>query len=259
MVHAQRFTGKTVIVTGAGGGQGREASLLFAAEGASVVVADINETGADETAQLITDAGGTALAVKVDVSSEADMKGMVDKTIERFGQIDVLLNNAGIGFSATSRIKMASVVETPMDDWDTVLAINLKSVALGCKYVIPHMVERGSGAIVNTASISALTSVPGADAYTAAKGGITALTRVLAADWGKKGIRVNCIAPGAVETPMIREALDTGFAEFVATRTALGRSAQPSEIASVAAFLASDDASYITGAIIPVDGGWTAQ
>lgn len=121
------------------------------------------------------------------------------------------------------------------------------------------MASQGSGSIVNVSSISGLTSVPGADAYTAAKGGIISLTRVMASDWGKHGIRVNCICPGAVDTPMIREGLAAGLGELVATRTALGRAGRPEQIAKVAAFLASDDASYVTGAVIPVDGGWTSQ
>ncbi|ALV40027.1 short-chain dehydrogenase [Pseudarthrobacter sulfonivorans] len=259
MTTAARFAGRTAIVTGGGGGQGREACLLFAAEGASVMVTDIDKAAADATAELITDRGGVAHSLKVDVSSEEDIKTMVSSTIERFGQVDILLNNAGVGFSASSRLTMAGVVDTPTDHWDAILNINLRSVALACKYVLPHMAARRSGTIVNTSSISGLTSVPGADAYTAAKGGIISLTRVMASDWGKHGIRVNCICPGAVDTPMIREALAAGLGELVATRTALGRPGRPEEIAKVAAFLASDDASYVTGAVIPVDGGWTSQ
>jgi Dehydrogenases with different specificities (related to short-chain alcohol dehydrogenases) len=251
--------GKAVIVTGGGSGQGRAASLLFAEEGANVLVADWNEKAAHEVADLIVARGGRAIAVHTDVSNEEHVKRMIATAQDAYGRVDVLFNNAGIGFSARSRYAMAGVVDTPAGDWDAVLGINLKGVALGCKHVLPVMAAQGGGAIVNNASINGLVAMTGADAYTASKGGIVALTRVLAADWGPKGIRVNCICPGGVNTPMIAEVLgDPAFADGMRAQAPLGRVAEPEEIARVAVFLASDAASYVTGVILPVDGGWTA-
>jgi len=194
------------------------------------------------------------------VSREKDVAEMIRAAVDEFGTLDVLFNNAGVGYSAADRLTMASVVDTPEEDWDTILAINLKGAAMGCKHAIPVMVENGSGAIVNNASINALVALSGADAYTAAKGGIVALTRVLAVDWVAKGVRVNCICPGGVDTPMIAPAIaDEQVLGFTQESTPLGRLARPEEIARVALFLASDEASYMNGAIVPVDGGWTAR
>ena len=255
-----RLEGKVAVITGAASGQGRAAARLFAKEGARVVVADLNDEGAQEVVRDITDSGGEAATARVDVSREAEVEDMIRQAVEEFGRLDVLFNNAGVGYSASDRMKMASVVETPEKDWDAILAINLKGVAMGCKHAIPIMEEQGGGAIVNNASINALVGLPGADAYTAAKGGIVSLTRVLAVDWGPKNIRINCICPGGVETPMIAPVLsDEQVLSLMRESTPLGRLARPEEIAQVALFLASDEASYLNGAIIPVDGGWTAR
>jgi len=249
------LTGKVAIVTGGASGQGKSASELFAAHGASVVVADIDEAGAKAVADRI---GGLGLGV--DVSKEADIRHMVAAAEERYGGLDILFNNAGIGYSASSRHKMANVVETPDEAWDSILAINLKSVGLGCKHAIPAMEKRGGGSIINNASINALAGVSGADAYTAAKGGIVALTRVLAVDWGPKNIRVNCVCPGPVATPMIGGMLESAdFRELMRQSVPLERVADPQEIAAVAVFLATPAASFVNGAIIPVDGGWSAR
>lgn len=254
------FSGKVVIVTGAGSGQGKAAVELFAARGASVVVADVNAEAAGRVADAIVESGGTAVAVAVDVSSEPEVKGMIDAAVQRFGRLDVLFNNAGIGFSARGRYTMASVVDTPVDDWDAIMAINLKGAALGCKHAIPVMERQGGGVIVNNSSVNGIAGVSGADAYTAAKGGVVALTRTLAIDWGAKGIRVNCICPGAIETPMIAEALeDAAYAQAMRDDNPMKRLGKPEEIAAVAVFLAGDGAGYINGAILPVDGGWTAR
>ena len=255
-----RLEGKVAVITGAASGQGRAAARLFAKEGARVVVADLNDEGAQEVVRDITDSGGEAATARVDVSREAEVENMIRQAVEEFGRLDVLFNNAGVGYSASDRMKMASVVETPEKDWDAILAINLKGVAMGCKHAIPIMEEQGGGAIVNNASINALVGLPGADAYTAAKGGIVSLTRVLAVDWGPKNIRINCICPGGVETPMIAPVLsDEQVLSLMRESTPLGRLARPEEIAQVALFLASDEASYLNGAILPVDGGWTAR
>lgn len=250
-----RFQGKVVLVTGGGSGQGAETCRLFAAEGADVVVADWNGDAAHAVAEEI---GGRA--VVVDVSREAEVKRMVEAAAAPTGRLDILVNNAGVGYSESGRFKMASIVDTPEEAWDAIMAINLKGVAMGCKHALPIMAAQGGGAIVNIASINALIAMPGADAYTASKGGIVALTRVLAADWAPKGIRVNCICPGGVDTPMIAGVVrDLAAQDKELHPIPLGRIAQPVEIARMTLALASDDASYVTGVILPVDGGTTAQ
>jgi meso-butanediol dehydrogenase / (S,S)-butanediol dehydrogenase / diacetyl reductase len=255
-----RLNGKVAVITGAAGGQGQAAARLFAEEGARLVVTDIDEEGAERTAKEIRDAGGEAIALRTDVSREKDVAEMIRAAVGEFGTLDVLFNNAGVGYSAADRLTMASVVDTPEEDWDAILAINLKGAAMGCKHAIPVMVENGGGAIVNNASINALVALSGADAYTAAKGGIVALTRVLAVDWGPSGVRVNCICPGGVDTPMIAPVLeDEKILGFMRDSTPLGRLARPEETARVTLFLASDETSYMNGAIVPVDGGWTAR
>jgi NAD(P)-dependent dehydrogenase (short-subunit alcohol dehydrogenase family) len=255
-----RLNDKVAVITGAAGGQGQAAARLFAEEGARLVVSDIDKEGAEKTAQEIRDAGGEAIALRTDVSREKDVAEMIRVAVDEFGTVNILFNNAGVGYSAADRLTMASVVDTPEEDWDAVLAINLKGAAMGCKHAIPIMVENGGGAIVNNASINALVALSGADAYTAAKGGIVALTRVLAVDWGPRGVRVNCICPGGVDTAMIAPAIaDEEVLGIMLESTPLGRLARPEEIARVALFLASDEASYMNGAIVPVDGGWTAH
>lgn len=252
--------GRVAIVTGGGSGQGAAASRLFAGSGAKVVVADWDGDAAERIATEIAQTGGDAVASKTDVSSEADVQAMVEVATTTFGRLDVLFNNAGVGFSARSRFAMASVVDTPLADWNAIIAINLTGVALGCKYALPVMSTQGTGVIINNASINALVALPGADAYTAAKGGVVALTRVLASDWGPKGIRVNCMCPGGVNTPMVAELVDLAEAKAATDLfNPLQRVAEPEELAAVALFLASDASSYINGAILPVDGGWTAR
>ncbi|MEQ8701523.1 MAG: SDR family oxidoreductase [Bauldia litoralis] len=251
----KRFEGKVVIVTGGASGQGEAACRLFAAEGASVVVADWNADGATRLADEI---GGVAL--RVDVSREDDVVAMIALAETRFGRLDVLFNNAGVGHSESARFKMASIVETPGEDWDNILAINLKGCAMGCKHAIPLMVRGGGGAIVNNASIMGIAGVPGADAYSAAKGGMISLTRVLAVEWVGKGVRVNCICPGPVATGMTAPMMETeeGRREVIGLSPA-GRVATSEEVAKVAVFLASDDTSFVNGVILPVDGGWAAR
>jgi NAD(P)-dependent dehydrogenase (short-subunit alcohol dehydrogenase family) len=250
---------RVVLITGAASGIGRAAARLFSQNGATVLVVDQDAEGASAVAEEICAGSGEALACQTDVSSETQVKSMVELALDRYGRVDVLFNNAGIGPSASERFRMASVVDTPEDAWDSILAVNLKGPFLTCKHVIPGMVKRGGGVIIINSSINGLVAIPGADAYTASKGGLIALTRVLAADWGPKGIRANVICPGPVDTPMNKPWLDdpAKVAYFTAS-CPMRRVASAEEIAAVAVFLASEAASYINGAVIPVDGGWTA-
>ena len=249
-----RFQDRVVVVTGGASGQGEATCRLFAAEGAKVVVADWNADGA---ARVARDIGGEPFAVNV--AEEREVAAMITFACTRFGRLDVLFNNAGVGHSATDRYRMTSIVDTPEDAWDSIIAINLKGQAMGCKHAIPRMVAGGGGAIINNASIMAIAGVPGADAYTAAKGGVVALTRVLAVEWASRGIRVNCICPGTIATPMVGSLVnDPDGRARLGDATPMKRIGVSDEIAHVAVFLASSEASYVNGAILPVDGGWSA-
>jgi NAD(P)-dependent dehydrogenase (short-subunit alcohol dehydrogenase family) len=252
--------GKVAIITGGGSGQGLAASKIFSSEGAKVVIAEWREDTGKAAEAEVKSLGGDALFVKTDVSSEDDVKAMVEKALEVYGTIDILFNNAGIGYSYNKTHKMADLVDTPLDDWNRILAINLNGMFLCSKYVLPVMRKSGKGVIVNNSSMNALVGESGADAYTAAKGAIASLTRVMAKDNAQYGIRVNCTCPGGTDTPMIQEALETipGLKEHLESGIPLGRLAKPEDIANVALFLASDLSAYMTGVVIPVDGGWYA-
>ncbi len=249
---------RVALITGAASGVGRSAARLFAESGAPVVAADWDKAGVKAVAAELAGAGHRVTPVAVDISQEASVEAMLRTAVESYGRINVLFNNAGVGPSASARYTMANVVETPPEAWDSILAINLKGPALVSRQVIPVMLGSG-GCIVNNASINGLVAVPGADAYTASKGGLVALTRAMAAEWGRQGIRVNCICPGPVDTPMNAPWLqDPAKVRFFESSCPLGRVATAEEVAQVALFLASDAASYLNGAVIPVDGGWTA-
>jgi NAD(P)-dependent dehydrogenase (short-subunit alcohol dehydrogenase family) len=255
-VFGPRLQGKVALITGAGMGQGRAAARLFAAHGAQVVVADIDATAARSTVDLIMEAGGTALAVSGDVGVEADVRRMVGEAVGRFGALHILYPQAGVLWKDRDR----SVVETEESWWDRVMAINVKGVYFTCKYGIPHLIEAGGGAIVVIGSVSALRgfTLP-QDAYTASKGALISLTKSLAVQYARHGIRANIIHPGIVDTPMQATYLaDPSKRAAFEGSTPLGRLARPEEIAQVALFLASDEASYVTGTEIAVDGGYTA-
>ena len=242
----QRFEDKVAIVTGAASGIGAATARLFAREGAKVVLADIGDEGG---ATLAKDIGG--LAVKTDVSKEADIAALIRTVVDTYGRIDILFNNAGIG-------SFGSTVELPPDQWEQVIAVDLHSVYYACHHAIPHM--KPGSAIVNTASISGLGGDFRFAAYNAAKGAVINYTRALAIDHARDGIRVNALCPGLVDTP-ITAGLNqmAGLREEWTRRIPMGRPAQPEEMAAVVAFLASDDASYVTGTIMVADGGTTAH
>ena len=248
-----RLKDKVSVITGAGSGIGRAAALRFAQEGSKVIVADIVQEGGEGTVDAIKASGGDAAFVKVDVAKADQVAAMARFAVERYGKVNVLFNNAGI-----SRLNDDGVItELKEEIWDLILATNLKSVFLSCKYVFPELIKAGGGSVVNTASVSGLVASE-RPCYSAAKGGMIALTRSLAAQFAYANIRVNAIAPGAVETALVagqrpkvtRAPMPAPLSERVA---------KPEEIANLVLFLASDEASNVTGATYPIDGGVTAR
>ncbi len=251
-----RLKGKIALITGAGMGMGREASVLFAEEGARVVVGDINRAAAEETVALVKQAGGDALAVAGDVAVEADVHRMVEEGVKRFGALHVLYNNAGVLW----KDKDGSVLETDGAQWDRVMAINLKSVFWVTKHGIPHLRAAGGGSVILVGSVSALAGFTRAqDAYTAAKGALISLNKSLAIQFAKDNIRCNIIHPGIVETPLQAPYLNDALRAEFKTAIPLGRIGQPRDIAHAALFLASDESAFMTGAEMIVDGGFMAQ
>lgn len=253
---AMKLRDRVAVITGAGSGIGRAMSLLFAQEGARVLAADINGDAAGETAGQITSAGGACQPLAVDASKAEQVEEMIHRSISEYGSLDIVCNNAGIGSTT-------DVVECDPDEWDRVMTVNVKSVYLGCKYAIPHMVRQGSGVIVNTASVAGMVGVAKRASYCASKGAVIALTRQVAVDYVKQGIRVNCLCPGTVDSPWVERLLvqapdrDAARAALEA-RQPMGRLGTPEEVAAAALFLASDDAAFITGTGLVMDGGWTA-
>ncbi len=250
-----RLAGKVCIITGAGSGIGREAAILFAQEGGKVVVADVNVAGGEETVRLIREAGGEAIFVRTDVTEAAEVEALVRTAEDTYGKLDVMFNNAGIFPDEDG-----SVVDTPEEVWDRVMAVNLKGVFLGCKYAIPAMLRAGGGSIINTASFVALmgAAVPQI-AYTASKGGVLAMTREIAIEFARKNIRANALCPGPVDTPLLRSILsDPAKRQRRLVHIPMGRFAQAREVAQAALFLASDESSYVTATAFLVDGGITA-
>ena len=252
-----RLEGKVSIITGGGSGMGRVAALLFAGQGAKVVVAEYSEKAGSETVALVSAAGGEATFVRTDVSSEPDAKAMVDHAIATYGRLDTLYNNAGVMPEADH-----SVVDTDVATWDAVMAVNVRGVYLGCKYAVPAMIEGGGGSIINIASFVALLgcSVP-QDAYTASKGAVLSLTRSLAVQFGPKGIRTNAICPGPVETPLLMDWLlkDEAAKKLRLARNPTGRFGKPEEIVQMAIYLASDESRWTNGASLVIDGGITVN
>jgi len=252
-----RLQDKVSIITGGASGMGRVAARMFAAEGAKVVVADVTEQAAQSVVDEVTSAGGEAIAVAADVSKEPDAKRMVDAAVESFGRLDVLYNNAGIMPEADH-----SVIDTTVEDWDRVMAVNVRGVFLGCKYAIPRMVEQGSGSVINIASFVALIGCSNPqDAYTASKGAVLSLTRSLAVQFAPRGVRSNAICPGPVETPLLMDWLvkDEEAKRIRLARNPTGRFGKPEEIVHMAIYLASDESRWTNGAALVVDGGITVN
>jgi NAD(P)-dependent dehydrogenase (short-subunit alcohol dehydrogenase family) len=250
-----RLEGKVALITGAGSGIGRVAATLFADEGARVVVADIMADQAAQAAQEIVAAGGSALGVAVDVADETQVNDMVGAAVDTYGSLDILFNNAGI-FPDDD----GGVLDTPPETWQRVMDVNLRGVWLGCRAAVPAMLASGGGSIVNVASFVALMGAATAQiAYTASKGGVLAMTRELAVEYARRGIRANSICPGPIETPLLAELLaDPARRQRRLVHIPIGRFGRPEEIARAALFLASDDASFVTGSALVVDGGITA-
>ena len=249
-----RLDGKVAIITGAASGIGNASALLFAQEGAKVIVADWEEEKGRRVAERIAGSGGEATFVKVDVSQPADVEAMVKAAEEGYGRLDVLFNNAGI------EGEQAPTADCSLENWDRVIAINLKGVFLGMKYGIPAMLNSGGGAIINNASVAGLVGFAGIPAYCASKGGIVQLTKTAALEYARQGIRVNVICPGVIWTPMVERFTATSE-DVRATLEAMepiGRFGQPEEVARLALFLACDDSSFCTGAPFVVDGGFVA-
>lgn len=255
-----RLEGKVVIVTGAASGQGAESARLFAHHGAHVAAFDVDTDG---LAALGDEAGAGMLTVECDVSDSAAVRAGIDQVVAHFGPVTVLYNNAGVSLRRTGpwdESQDGAIADITEEVFDRVIAINLKSQFLMCKYTIPHMLATGAGSIVNVASVGGVFVGTGVNAYCVSKGGILGLSRALASTYGPQNIRTNLLCPGFIETPMIDRYLEQP--DFVAAHLAanpLGRAGQASEIAQVGLFLASDDSSYVNGAVIPVDGGAVAR
>ncbi len=248
-----KLEGKTALVTGAGSGIGRAIAVLFGREGAKLFAADINEEAAQAVARQIEDAGGEARALRTDTSREEDVKGAIAEAVRAWGQLDILVNNAGIG--------------GPQYTWDQVIGVNLSGVFYGCLHGLQQMTQQGGGAIVNMASMAGLIgatlpqTVPGGFGYPyiAAKHGVIGLTRQFGLDGAPHNVRVNALCPGWIETPLLDPLKQFQMIDWAVQSTPMGRLGQPDEIARAALFLASDDSSFMTGAYLVVDGGWTAR
>ncbi len=247
-----KLQSQVALVTGAASGISRAVAIRFAQEGAAVMAADFDAQGGEETAKQIRHDGGRAGFARLDVSNPEEVSRVVKATIDTFGDLHILFNGAGV-------LAFGTVVETTDEMWTRLMAVNLTGTFLCCRAVVPHMIARGRGSIINVASTTgAHDAGPRAVAYVTSKGGVTLLTRAMAIDHARQGIRVNAICPGPTDTPMLRNAKTTAELEAFADSYPMGRLGRPEELAAAAAFLASDEASFMTGSLVFVDGGQTA-
>ena len=252
-----QLSNKVAIVTGAASGIGKATAELFAELGARVVIADWNREAGESAAQAIRSRGGQAMYCPTDVSLEADVENLVGATIAEYGRLDILVNNAAVQV-------LAQAISTSVEDWERMQSVNLKGVFLCAKKAIPEMIRSGGGSLVNMSSILGFVGDPDLAAYCAFKGGVIALTKALAITYGPQGVRINAICPGDVNTPMVQDFFNNAadpehFRQEVYSKYALRRIAEPREIAQVAAFLASDASSFMTGSVVVVDGGLTSK
>jgi NAD(P)-dependent dehydrogenase (short-subunit alcohol dehydrogenase family) len=247
--------GKVVLVTGGGSGIGRATALKLAREGAKVMIADYVQEGGERTVKMISEAGGTANFVQTDVSIGAQVEAMISKTVATYGRLDGAFNNAGI------EGRMGTTVDTTEENFDRTIAINLKGVWLCMKYEIPQMLKQGAGSIVNTASVAGVVGIERLPAYNASKHGVVGLTRTAALEYAAQNIRVNCVCPGAIRTPMTERIIDSGGMneQDAIAAEPVGRWGKPEEIADGVVWLLSDAASFVTGHPMVVDGGWVAR
>ena len=249
------FKDKVVLVTGGSSGIGRATSLAFAREGARVVIADREPTGAAETARMIEDLGGNATVFELDVTKAAEVTLLIDRVVQTYGRLDCAFNNAGIGG------EVAKTADYPEEEWDRIIDVNLKGVWLCMKYEIPAMEKQGGGAIVNTASIYGLAGAAGYIAYNAAKHGVVGITRTAALEYATAGIRINAVCPGYIRTPMTQPGIDANpeLERKMVSQTPMARLGRPEEIAGAVVWLCSDAASFVTGHTMTPDGGYMAQ
>lgn len=251
----KRFEGRVALVTGGAAGIGRTTALAFAGEGASIVIADINVEGGEETVKMIRDAGGEAIFVKTDVRIGNEVKNMAEKAVEAFGRLDIAFNNAGINEDAVTISRCAE------DSWERMIDTNLTGVFLSMKYELPKMRKSGGGSIVNMASVMGLVGDGSHPGYSGSKHGVVGLTRTAAIVYAQAGIRINAVCPGPTLTSLIHKLIDgqPEVEKMLLSHVPMNRMAQPEEIAKAVLFLCSDDASYITGHALAVDGGWVAR
>jgi NAD(P)-dependent dehydrogenase (short-subunit alcohol dehydrogenase family) len=257
---AGQLAGKVMLVTGGASGIGRSTALACAREGAKLVIADTQEEGGHHTVHRITDHGGEAIFVQTDVTQASAVDALIAKAVERYGRLDCAHNNAGISGRGIAGDQRALTAEYPDERWHQVIAINLTGVWLCMKYELQQMLKQGGGAIVNTASIGGLVALPGNAAYVASKHGVVGLTRTAAVEYAKQGIRVNCVCPGYIETPMTAPGMqDPDRMALMRASEPVGRMGHPTEVAAAVVWLCSNAASFVTGHTMAVDGGYLAQ